>query len=298
MFKKEERKYNSKKSPSLSNKRSLIILLSFFGEFPWYFDYFIHSCGYNPTVRFCIISDNHKIPNVSKNISFVNITREQFQSLANEKFGFLTALIQGYKICDFRPSLGYLFPELIKGYDFWGYGDIDMMYGNLRNFLTNELLDKYDIFSFRPEYLTGSFTILRNTKKINTLFMQSRNYKTVLSQSEYFNFDECNFIFSPLQDEIPIEEIPCQIESMTHVVRRKEKEKYLKPYFDWHLVEGSAGNVKWNNGKVIYMNQYEAILYHFLKFKDRCKHNARLIPKNKNEIICFSQYNIYKRKIK
>jgi hypothetical protein len=286
------------KESHFGNERSLIILLSFFGKFPWYFNYFLHSCRYNPTVRFCIISDNRKISGVSKNISFVTITREQFQNLATEKLGFSTAPIQGYKICDFRPSLGYLFPELIKGYDFWGYGDIDIMYGNLRSFLTTELLDKYDIFSFRPEYLTGSFTIMRNAKKINTLFMQSRDYKTVLSQSEYFNFDECNFIFSPLQDEIPIEEIPCRIESQTHVVKRKQKEKSLRPYFDWHLVEGSAGNVKWNNGKVIYMNQYEAILYHFLKFKDHCKHNAQLIPKNKNEILCFSRNNIYKRKLK
>lgn len=289
---------NSRLSRPYSNEKSVIILLSFFGEFPWYFCYFTHSCRYNPTINFCIISDNNKISNMPKNVSFVIITREQFQSLATEKLGFSTKLIHGYKICDFRPSLGYLFPELIKEYEFWGYGDIDMMYGNLRNFLTPQLLDNYDIFSFRPEYLTGSFTILRNTKKINTLFMQSRDCKTVLSQSEYFNFDECNFIFSPLQDEIPIDEIPCQIESLTHVVRRKEKEQYLRAYFDFNLVEGSAGNVKWNNGKVIYMNQFEAILYHFLKFKDHCKHNTRLIPKNENEIICFSQNNIYKRKLK
>ncbi|HEY5462610.1 MAG TPA: DUF6625 family protein [Hanamia sp.] len=285
------------KQPSFGNERSLIILLSFFGEFPWYFNYFLHSCRYNPAINFCIITDNDKIPNKPENVSLITITKKQFKNLATKKLGFSAALIQGYKICDFRPSLGYLFPELIKGYEFWGYGDIDMMYGDLRKFLTTEILDNYDVFSFRPEYMTGSFTVLRNTKKINTLFMQSRDYKTVLSQGEYFNFDECNFIFSPLQDEIPIDEIPCQIESFTHVVRKKEKEKYLRGYFDFNLVEGSAGKVKWRNGKIIYMNQFEAILYHFLKFKDRCKHNARLIPKNKNEIICFSQNNIYKRKL-
>lgn len=284
--------------PSLGNERSLIILLSFFGEFPWYLNYFLHSCRYNTTINFCIITDNDKIPNKPKNVSLITITRGQFKRLATERLGFSTAPIQGYKICDFRPSLGYLFSELIKGYKFWGYGDIDMMYGNLRNFLTSELLDNHDIFSFRPEYLTGSFTVLRNAKKMNTLFMQSKDYKTVLSQDEYFNFDECNFIFSPLQDEIPIDQISCQIESFTHVVRKKEKEKYLRAYFDFNLVEGSAGKVKWNDGKIIYMNQFEAILYHFLKFKDRCKNNARLIPKNKNEVICFSQNNIYKRKLK
>ena len=291
------KEYDSKKQQPFSKQRSLIILLSFFGEFPWYFNYFLHSCKNNPTVRFCIITDNNRIFNKPKNVSLITITKEQFKNLATKKLGFSAALIQGYKICDFRPSLEFLFPELIKGFDFWGYGDIDIIYGDLRKFLTDELLDNYDVFSFRPEYLTGSFTVLRNTKKINTLFMQSKDYKTVLSQSEYFNFDECNFIFSPLQDEIPINEIPCQMESMTHVVRKREKEKYLRAYFDFNLVEGSAGKVKWRNGKIIYMNQFEAILYHFLKFKDRCKHNARLIPKNKKEVICFSPNNIYKRKL-
>lgn len=289
--------HDNERQRPLIKERSLIILLSFFGEFPWYFNFFLYSCSYNPSIGFYIITDNNKIYNKPKNVSLIAKTKEQFQKLATEKLGFRTAPIQGYKICDFRPSLGFLFPELINGFDFWGYGDIDIIYGQLRKFLTTEILDNYDIFSFRPEYLTGSFTILRNTKKINTLFMQSKDYKTVLSQSEYFNFDECNFIFSPLQDEIPIEEISCRIESLTHVVRRKEKEKYLRGYFDFNLVEGSAGKVKWRNGKIIYMNQFEAILYHFLKFKDRCKHKV-LIPKNENEIICFSQNNIYKRKLK
>lgn len=200
------------------------MLLSYFGEIPWYFKFFIHSCKYNPSVSFCIITDNDaKIITVPKNVFFRKITIEQLQQLATRKLGFSTKLDNSYKICDFRPSLGYLFPELIKGYDFWGYGDIDIMYGNLRCFLTDKLLSDYDIFSFRPEYLTGSFTLCRNTKRINTLFMQSRDYKTVLSQKRYFNFDECNFMFAPLQAGESIDKIPCEIESMTHVVKRKAK---------------------------------------------------------------------------
>lgn len=248
---------------------------------------------------FCIITDdNDKIFKKPKNVFFVNKTIQQIQKSATQKLGFLAKLSQGYKICDFRPSLGYLFPELIKGFEFWGYGDIDVIYGKLRNFLTAKLLDSYDIFSFRPEYLSGCFTILRNTKKMNGLFMQSKDYKTVLSKRKYFNFDECNFMFTPLQAGASIDAIPYKLESMTHVVIRKANEGFLRAYFDFNLLEGPVGNVKWIKGKIIYKSQFEAILYHFLKFKDHYKNKNRIIPTKENETIYFSQNNIYKRKNK
>ena len=172
------------------------------------------------------------------------------------------------------------------------------MYGDLRHFLTNNLLEAYDIFSFRPEYLTGSLTIFKNEKKMNHLFMQSRDYKTVFSQGEYFNFDECNFLFVPLWGGKAIEAVPCGVESMTHVVRKKTKANYLKAYFDFNLIEGTVGSVKWYNGRIFYKNKFEAILYHLLKFKDHYKHKCRKVHLQINTSICFSRNTIYKRNTK
>lgn len=278
--------------------KSIVILTCWYGAYPWYFHYFIHSCAYNPTIDFFIITDNEQpITNKPENVKVKYKTLENIKATASEKLGFRISIDCPYKICDFRPAYGFIFPEMVKGYDFWGYGDIDVMYGNLRYFLTNELLETYDVFSFRPEYLTGSLSIYRNGKKTNELFMQSRDYKTVFSESKYFNFDECNFMFVPLWNGKPIEDISYQIESITHIVKRKMKDGYLRAYFDFNLIEGTIGNIKWTNGKIIYKNKFEAILYHLLKFKDRYQHHYQLTHIEDGKIIFFSKNNIYKRNI-
>lgn len=205
-------------------KNKIAILSPWYGSFPWYFPYFLHSCTQNDTIDFFIITDNkQQIANKPNNVTIVKMTLEELGSVASEKLDLKINIKYPYKLCDFKPTYGFLFPALLKGYDFWGYGDIDVIYGNLRHFLTDELLKNTDVFSFRPEYLSGSLTIFRNTEKINELFKVSKDYKTVFSRNEYFNFDECNFLFVPLWNGEAIESIPNEIESMTHIVKKKAK---------------------------------------------------------------------------
>lgn len=280
-----------------SNFCNIIILLPFFGKFPWFIDIFLHSCSYNSTITFCIITDNvDEIKNIPNNVLIEHKTLPQIDKHSTKKLGFKTVLTTAYKICDFRPSFGYLFPELIEGFDFWGTGDIDVIYGDLRSFLASELLCNYDVISFRPEYLTGCFTLYRNSEKINNLFKQSKDYRTVLSSNTYYNFDECNFLFAPLQSKESICKIPFEIESMTHVVKRKHQEGYIKTYMDFYLLEGLLGNLKWVDGKIIYRNKLEAALYHFLEFKDKCKKKKVLIKKGRPLFI--SKSLMYTKKIK
>lgn len=277
--------------------KSIAILICWYGPYPWYFPYFIHSCNYNPTIDFIIITDNKEsLPLNPTNVKIIHKSIEEIKTAATQKLGFPIKIDCPYKLCDLKPAYGFVFSEIIQGCNFWGYGDIDVIYGNLRHFLSHKLLETYDVFSFRPEYLTGSLTIYRNTKKINELFMQSKDYKTVFSQSEYFNFDECNFLFVPLWDGKSIENIPCQIESMTHIVKEKAKEGYLRTYFDFNLIEGTIGNIKWTKGKIIYKNKFEAILYHLLKFKEIYQYKNQKVKIQKTETICFSRNKIYKRR--
>ena len=37
---------------------SIIFIINYMGEYPWYFPYFLHSCRYNPTIDFLIFTDN------------------------------------------------------------------------------------------------------------------------------------------------------------------------------------------------------------------------------------------------
>ena len=120
----------------------ICLITCWYGTYPWYFSYFIHSCSYNPTIDFYIITDNQQIiNNKPENVKIIYKTLEEIKALASKKLGFALNINCPYKLCDFKPAYGFLFPELIKDYDFWGHGDLDVVYGNIRNFMTKEILN-------------------------------------------------------------------------------------------------------------------------------------------------------------
>ncbi len=260
----------------------IAIITCYFGKWPWYFPYFLHSCKYNPTVDFIIITDNtEQILNRPDNVKIIKKDLNGLRMTFSTILGFKVAIDDPYKLCDFKPAYGRLFPELVKGYDFWGHGDIDIIYGNVRNFISEEMLDEYELITARHDFLSGTFTLFKNTKKMNELFMLSKDYRRVFGNATHFCFDECNFLWKQigeLRKGQTIFDLPCEIESMTHVIRELQCENKIKAFFDFMIVEGMPGHLKWVEGKVIFKNKFEALLYHLIKFKKENKPSKVFLP--------------------
>jgi len=251
----------------MKNQKKIAILITYYGSFPWYITYFFHSCKYNPSIDFFIITDIKKPPYLSDNIKFINISLHQISEIAKSKLGFSVNIKSPYKLCDFKPAYGFLFNDIIKKYDFWGHGDLDVIYGNIRNFMTDEILSTYDVITITADYISGAFTLFKNSKKSNELFMHSKDYKKVFKDSKHFCFDETNGIFLPFFDGVPAEDVLTDIDSMTHVVKREQKQKYIKAYFNTHVLEGLPGRIKWQDGVLIYKGKIEAMMFHMLLYK-------------------------------
>lgn len=253
-------------------QHSIAILICWYGPFPWYFPYFIHSCSYNPTIDFFIITDNlTSINDKPQNAQILYKTLDAIKETASEKLGFAVSINYPYKLCDFKPAYGFIFSELIKDYDFWGHGDIDVVYGSIRSFMTNDILNTYDIISSRHDYISGTFCLFRNSYHVSTLFLQSKDYRKVFRCADPCCFDECNFLFAELQSGASILDYPENIQSMTYVVKKAEEKGEVKAYFDFIVVEGTPGEIRWSNGKIIYKDLYEAMFYHLVRFKTECK---------------------------
>lgn len=95
-----------------------------------------------------------------------------------------------YKVIDYKPMTGLLFGDLLDKYAWWGHIDNDMLFGDIRRFLTDELLLSNDALFALPKappldafmahplgregeniYRTwGPIQLYRNTDKINRLF--------------------------------------------------------------------------------------------------------------------------------
>ena len=250
-------------------KYKIVLINFFYGEFPWYFKFFLKSAGYNPAIDFLLFSDNsvdcYDIPG---NVTFYPSTLENFNILAREKIGININIKRPYKVCDFKPCFGLIFQDLIRSYDFWGFYDIDLVLGDIRNFITDEVLDENDVISVRHDYPSGFFMLFRNNELVNNLFRKSKDYKTILLSEDNHCFDECNYKYEFVQSPEDILTIDCETESMLEVIVKAHREGLIGVFFDFFVIEGTPGKIKFDNGSLTYGNKYEILLYHFVSMKD------------------------------
>jgi hypothetical protein len=269
------------------------LVIVYFGEFPWYFPYFLYSARFNPDIDFIIFTDSlsncFKIP---PNVKLLDYSLEEFNVTATKKLGIPVNVSNSYKLCDFKPAYGVIFQEDLSNYGFWGYCDIDIIWGDIRCFITDEVLKSYDVISARHDYLTGCFSLFRNVEKFRSLYLKSKDYLKVFLSDEHYCFDETNFAFEKFDMGIHYSKISTKIESMTHVVLRLDEERALKAYFEFQIIEGLAGNMLWHNGKLIYRKEFECMFYHLVRFK-----NIYSEQTNKNKNFDKNKFRIGKSKI-
>ncbi|MFZ4862241.1 DUF6625 family protein [Sphingobacterium sp. Mn56C] len=151
----------------------------------------------------------------------------------------------------------------------WGYCDIDIIWGNIRTFMDNQLLSGYDVISARHDYLTGCFSLYRNDKKCRNLFKNSKDHIRVFTSDESFFFDETNFAFEEFEKGLHYSLIETEVESMTHVVKRLDEERCIRAYFEFQIIERVTGDIVWDNGLLTFRNEFQALLFHLVRFKKR-----------------------------
>jgi hypothetical protein len=258
----------------MNNPTSIALLVCHFGTYPWYLPYFIHSCKFNPTIDFYIITDNvAAIPNKTDNIKVVYQTLDTFKKNASEKLGFtISNFINNNKVADFKPAFSFLFPEITASYTFWGYTELDIIFGNIRDFITDEVLENHDVVSGRHDIVYGKFSLFKNSPKTQTLFMESRDYKPIFLRPQKFYFDSCNVLLE--EDEITILDFPDCVQSITFVVMKAESYGKLKIFFDFLGLAGLTiidNGIYWNNGILNYKNEFEFMYYDPSQYYDLSK---------------------------
>ena len=61
------------------------------------------------------------------NIIVHNMNFTDFQKLVQNAFDFKIILDRPYKLCEYKQAYGYILQSYIKSYDFWGFGDLDLV---------------------------------------------------------------------------------------------------------------------------------------------------------------------------
>lgn len=264
----------------MDKQHSIALLTCWYGDYPWYFPYFIKSCIHNPTIDFIIVTSNtQEIPNKPSNVIIINKSLEDFKTMAATKFGFELDFNKPYKFCDLKPAYGFLFQDILEKYDFWGHADIDMVYGDIRGFITSDILNQYDLINAYKIFITGTFCLYRNNDLMKTLFMESQDYQKIFSAPEYLGFDECDFLFEELETPgATVFEFPDH-RSMTHVVCKAYKERRINVLFESYLYyKRISDKIRWDNGHIIYSNKKEFLFYDMIKYKAECEDKTVTYP--------------------
>lgn len=168
--------------------KNVALIIPYFGKFPNYFDYWLKSALANPNFDFLIFTDNER--QSINNVHFINMSFNQFKNLLQSKVSFKITLDTPYKLCDYRPLFGCALQEFIKNYKFWGFCDVDLIFGDLNKFITPKVLKEYDkIYDF------GHLTLIRNNEFCNSIW-KIKHHSSVYRYDEAFktpyacHFDE------------------------------------------------------------------------------------------------------------
>lgn len=170
--------------------KSIVLIFPYFGTLPTQYKMWRASTLRNPSIDFLFFTDCEVEP--AKNIVVHKMTFADFSKIVQDKFEFPIVLDRPYKICDYRPAFAYILKDYIQGYDFWGWGDLDVVYGDIRHFVTDDVLSRHKMISGY-----GHFTLYRNDEYTNTFFMKEVDgyvsYKEAFTQHRSMYFDEYEY---------------------------------------------------------------------------------------------------------
>ena len=139
-----------------------VVFCPYFGTLPTNFNLWLKSCSYNKDFLF-IVFTNDETPYIKPdNVKIVVKTFDEFREEIQNKFDFKISLENPYKLCDYKPTYGFVFEEYLNNCTYWGFCDLDLVFGNLTKFLPKE---DYDKISF-----LGHFCLMKNEKKITESF--------------------------------------------------------------------------------------------------------------------------------
>jgi hypothetical protein len=152
-------------------------LIPYFGKWPFWMPFFLESCRRNPGIDWLFFSDCGLPNNIPPNVKIQAISFQDYCDLISRRLDIRFMPDNPYKLCDIKPAYGFLHESDLVGYDFWAFGDIDVIYGQLRDYFTDEHLTRYDLISCHARRISGHLTLIRNTPRMNTLFERIPDWK-------------------------------------------------------------------------------------------------------------------------
>ncbi len=226
----------------------IALIVCYYGQFPDYFDIWFRSCELNSEIDFIIVTDIN-VAKRAKNIKVIKLSIDELREKISDVVGIKVALKSPYKLCDYKPFYGEVLKEYLKDYDFWGHCDIDVIWGKLSSFITNDILKNYDLIG-----IYGHLMLYRNIDYMNKLFSKKGgqfSYKQVCKNPENYSFDEMSGM-----------DLIAYKNNIKHY--KSLKIANMSPDYNRFKIAGQKSQVEmfiWNEGRILRIYEENKILF-------------------------------------
>lgn len=150
-----------------------LLIMPYFGDMPEWIDKYEAPIGYD---------------------LLIDTNLERFKQRVKDKLGIDCPITYGSpKVWDYRCTFGVLYEEELKNYDFWGHTDFDCVYGDVAKWMTDELLETYDVISNHQTYVCGCWTLYRNKPEVNNLFRKHPYWQDFMTEPHANGWVETGF---------------------------------------------------------------------------------------------------------
>jgi|ERR1700733_3845027 len=246
----------------MNPNRKIGIISVWIGPLPSYFPLWVRSLEKNHSFDFLLFTDQLVATDKPDNLKIFNLSFQDLKNLISGKLSLDIDIERPYKLCDFRPAYGEIFADHLEGYDFWGSCDIDLLFGDLKKFITEDLL-----ISYKKIFSRGHLTLFRNEPAINAAYRSSLSvdYKRIFRSPGNFAFDEwsgIHRIFEELGIDQYNEQIMADLKVNSARLVCSNLQNFADQIFVWQ--EGDARQYYVKDGKLGFK---ELAYIHFQKRK-------------------------------
>jgi len=282
---------------------SIAVLIPWFGTWPEWAPLFFETVRRNATVDFLVFTDADVEGLEAPNVHVTRLSMADYVALANRRLGLSFAPANAYKLCDLRPLFGAIHEAEFAAYDFYGWCDTDLLFGDVRSFYTDELLARSDVLSTHAHRISGHFALFRNTRRNRDMYRRIYRWEEALADPDFVGIDEHGITNAYLMTVVDRanEKFGWSLSNpLTRALRRRRRrrlhlvEGYTTPFVPRPWLDGTLDSAQpdvwyWRDGRVTNARDGDrAFLYlHFMNFKSsRWRHDGTRAPWEGMERVC------------
>jgi len=264
-------------------EKSIIMVMPYFGQWPEWIDLFMISCRWNASINWLFITDCGVPACAPDNVRFLHMSFADYRKLASDRLGIRFPDTSPYKLCDYKPAYGFIHEDIVAGYDYFGFGDVDVIYGNIRRFYTPEVLT-HNLISTHDHRLSGHFCLIRNSDRMRNAFRRVKNWQMYLETPDHRGFDEHKFrriVLRHNKHPLFLRRISSWFDPYQRATYFKEQYSTILAPVPWH--DGSFDHPQewlWQKGRLTNRRDgaREFLYLHFMNWK-----SSRYLRKYKGE---------------